>query len=166
MYLAFIACYSKIDIPPSKWSEQIRSWLLGSQWPLGSTDHFHPKNKRWLVSGPWFRKSVIWPLQPVNFVIPFFDWNIWDTAEVSVRYFAIFGAHKHLWLNFLVRTTYLRSGSMTIHKGTPPEGIALSVTVIPLKYSFKLLIDLFWCMMTHENGRQISRVNSKGILKH
>jgi hypothetical protein len=28
--------------------------------------------------------------------------------------------------------------------------------------SFKLLIDLFWCMMTHKNGRQISRVNSKG----
>ena len=82
LYLAFIACYSRIDIPPSKWSEQIRSWLLGSQWPLGSTDYFHPKTKRWLVSGPWFRKSVIWPLQPVNFVIPFFDWNIWDTADI------------------------------------------------------------------------------------
>ena len=59
------------------------------------TDHFHPNAGLFGI----LRKSVIWPLPSVNFVISSLIWTSWDTAEVSVIFV---GAPKHLWFSILV----------------------------------------------------------------
>ena len=63
--------------------------------PMIPTDHFHPNAGLFGI----LRKSVIWPLPSVNFVISSLIWTSWDTAEVSVSFF---GAPKHLWFCILV----------------------------------------------------------------
>jgi hypothetical protein len=63
------------------------------------TDHFHPSAGLFGI----LRKSVIWPLPFVNFVIPSLIWTSWDTAEVSVWFV---GAPKHLWLSIFVRAIH------------------------------------------------------------
>ena len=63
--------------------------------PMIPTDHFHPNAGLFGI----LRKSVIWPLPSVNFVISSLIWTSWDTAEVSVSFF---GALKHLWFCILV----------------------------------------------------------------
>ena len=63
--------------------------------PMIPADHFHPSAGLFEI----LRKSVIWPLPPVNFVIPSLIRTSWDTAEVSV---SLFGAPKHLWFSILV----------------------------------------------------------------
>ena len=69
--------------------------------PMIPTDHFHPNAGLFgiLTTLAWLRKSVIWPLPSVNFVISSLIWTSWDTAEVSVSFF---GAPKHLWFCILV----------------------------------------------------------------
>jgi len=63
--------------------------------PMIPTDHFHPTAGLFGI----LRKSVIWPLPSVNFVISSLIWTSWDTAEVSVSFF---GAPKHLWFCILI----------------------------------------------------------------
>ena len=63
--------------------------------PMILTDHFHPNAGLFGI----LRKSVIWPLPSVNFVISSLIWTSWDTAEVSVSFF---GASQHLWFCILV----------------------------------------------------------------
>jgi hypothetical protein len=66
-------------------------------------------------------KYVIWPLPPLDFVIPSLIRKFWETSEVSVRFV---GAPKDLWPE-----QSMDSIVEALISCTPPDIIALLVTM-------------------------------------